>query len=115
VSFLLNKYVHTIPEICYDLMDMAENPLTIIYPKGVSVSKKILADDGSIAIRKTSHDFCNALMQRTKSGIVSTSANISGQPFPKQFQDIDPQILKEVDYVVNLQHDQKAGTPFSDS
>lgn len=110
-EFLLNKYVHTIPEICYDLMDMAENPLTIIYPKGVSVSKKILADDGSIAIRKTSHDFCNALMQRTKSGIVSTSANISGQPFPKQFQDIDPQILKEVDYVVNLHRDQKAGTP----
>ena len=110
-EFLLNKYVHTIPEICYDLMDMAENPLTIIYPKGVSVSKKILADDGSIAIRKTSHDFCNALMQRTKSGIVSTSANISGQAFPKQFQDIDPQILKEVDYVVNLHRDQKAGTP----
>lgn len=110
-DFLLNKYVDTIPEICYDLMDMAESPLTIIYPKGINVSKKILAADGSIAIRKTNHDFCDRLMQKTKTGLVSTSANISGQPFPQQFKDIDPQILKEVDYVVNLYQDQRAGRP----
>jgi L-threonylcarbamoyladenylate synthase len=110
-EFLLNKYVDTIPELCYDLMDMAERPITIVYPKGIQVSKKILADDGSIAIRKTSHPFCDALMQKTKCGLISTSANISGQPFAGHFSDIDPQILKEADYVVNLYRDQKAGTP----
>lgn len=110
-DFLLNRYVEIIPEICYDLMDMAESPLTIIYPKGINVSKKILAEDGSIAIRYTKHDFCDRLMQRTKTGLVSTSANISGQPFPQQFKDIDTQILKEVDYVVNLYQNQPAGKP----
>lgn len=110
-EFLLNKYVDVIPEICYDLIDMAESPLTIVYPKGRNISRKILAADGSIAIRKTDHAFCNQLMQKTKCGLVSTSANISGQPFPKQFSDIDPQILKSVDYVVNLLQDQKSGRP----
>ncbi|MBI3133784.1 MAG: threonylcarbamoyl-AMP synthase [Bacteroidetes bacterium] len=108
---LLNKYVETVPDLCYDLMDMAERPITIVYPKGIQVSKKILAEDGSIAVRKTNHPFCDALMQKTKCGLISTSANISGQPFPAAFRDIDPQILNQVDYVVNLYRDQKAGVP----
>jgi len=110
-EFLLNKYVELIPELCYDLMDMAERPITIVYPKGIHVSKKILAEDGSIAIRKTNHPFCDAVMQKTKCGLISTSANISGQPFPATFADIDPQILNQVDYVVNLNRDQQAGIP----
>jgi len=110
-EFLLNKYVDQIPELCYDLMDMAESPLTIVYPKGIQVSKKILAEDGSIAIRKTNHPFCDALMNKLKSGIVSTSANLSGQPFSGNFPDIDPRILNQADYVVNLYRDQKAGRP----
>ena len=110
-EFLLNKYVETIPELCYDLMDMAERPITIVYPKGIHVSKKILAEDGSIAIRKTAHPFCDALMQKTKCGLISTSANISGEPFAGHFADIDPHILNQADYVVNLYRDQKAGVP----
>lgn len=98
----LNQYVEQIPEICYDLIDLAENPLTIIYPKGKKVAKKVLADDGSIAVRMTKNEFCVKLMQRTKTGLVSTSANISGQPFPTGFADISPAILNAVDYVVNL-------------
>lgn len=99
---LLNHYVDLIPEICYDLMDMATSPLTIIYPKGRKVAPKVLAADGSIAVRKTDHEFCAKLMQRTRCGLVSTSANISGQPAPSAFEDISPEILEAADYVVNL-------------
>ena len=108
---LLNQYVSIIPEICYDLVDLADGPLTIIYPQGKGVSKAILGDDGSIAIRMTKHDFCFKLMQKLRSGLVSTSANFSGQPAPKKFSDISKDIINGVDYVVNLQHDQPASKP----
>ena len=108
---LLNQYVSIIPEICYDLIDLAEGPLTIVYPKGRGVSKHILAEDGSIAVRITNHDFCFKLMQKLRSGLVSTSANFSGEPSPKKFSDISPDIINAVDYVVNLYHDQPAGKP----
>lgn len=108
---LLEKYVEIVPDLCYDLMDMAERPITLVYPKGKNVSNKILAEDGSIAIRKTNHPFCDSLMQKTRCGIVSTSANLSGQPFAGSFNDIDPIIKDQVDYVVNVFRDQKPGTP----
>lgn len=108
---LLNQYVRIIPEICFDLVDLAESPLTIIYPKGQGVSKHILGEDGSIAIRITNHDFCFKLMQKIKSGLVSTSANFSRQPAPKKFGDISPDIINAVDYVVNLYRDQPGGKP----
>jgi L-threonylcarbamoyladenylate synthase len=106
---LLNQYVDIIPEICYDLMDMATSPLTIIYPKGRKVAAKVLGADGSIAVRMTRHEFCSKLMQRTRCGLVSTSANISGQVAPSRFDDISSQIREAVDYVVNLPGDLSTG------
>jgi L-threonylcarbamoyladenylate synthase len=99
---LLNRYVKDIPEVCFDLIDYAIKPLTIVYPKGQYVSKKVLADDGSIGIRLTKDEFCKKLIQHLKSGIISTSANISGTSSPKNFKDISPKIINQVDYVVNL-------------
>jgi L-threonylcarbamoyladenylate synthase len=61
-----------------------------------------MADDGSIGIRLTKDEFCKKLIQQLKSGIISTSANISGTPSPKNFKDISPEIINQVDYVVNL-------------
>ena len=108
---LLNRYTTEIPDICYDLIDMATDPLTVIYPKGKNVSSNILADDGSIAIRKTDHAFCSGLMNNVKCGLVSTSANISGNPFPAKFDEIDPVIRNSVDYVVTILRDQPASKP----
>ncbi|MGV6862696.1 MAG: L-threonylcarbamoyladenylate synthase [Putridiphycobacter sp.] len=99
---LLNRYVKEIPEVCYDLIDYANRPLTIVYPQGQHVSKLVMAEDNSIAIRLTKNEFCKKLIQQFKSGIVSTSANISGQDSPKKFSDIPEDILKQVDYVVDL-------------
>ena len=99
---LLNRYAKIIPEVCYDLIDFAEKPLTIIYPKGQFVAKQVLAKDGSIAVRVVKDKFCRTLIQKLKSGIISTSANISGEKSPIKFEDISDSIKNGVDYIVNL-------------
>lgn len=110
-EFLLNKYVEKVPEIAYDLVDLADKPLTIIYPKGKNVSNKILAEDGSIALRKTKHHFCNELMNRLKSGIVSTSANFSGDKSPSTFSEISEELKNMVDFIVPIEQEDKPAQP----
>lgn len=99
---LLTRYVKEIPEVCFDLIDCATKPLTIIYPKGQYVSDKVLGPDQSIAIRLTKDDFCTQLISKLKHGLISTSANISNEPNPSNFNDISESIKEQVDYVVNL-------------
>jgi len=99
---LLNRYAKVIPEVCYDLIDFAEKPLTIIYPKGQFVAKQVLATDGSIGVRVVKDKFCSTLIQKLKSGITSTSANVSGEQSPVKFEDISEHIKNGVDYIVNL-------------
>jgi L-threonylcarbamoyladenylate synthase len=97
----LYDYVEKIPEIAWDMADFAENPLTIIYPKGKGVAPELLGSDGSIAIRLVKDDFCRKLVSKFRRAIVSTSANISGIESPSNFKQITPEILSAVDYVVN--------------
>ncbi|UKN03099.1 threonylcarbamoyl-AMP synthase [Paracrocinitomix mangrovi] len=99
---LLQRYVKDIPEVCFDLIDYSVKPLTIVYPNGQYVSDKVMAEDGSLAIRLTKDPFCTSLMNTLKSGITSTSANLSGQVTPTLFSDITLEILGAVDYVVDL-------------
>lgn len=106
---MLNKYVEEIPEVAYDILKYANKPTTIIYDKPLRVAENIVASDNTLAIRVVRDGFCNALLKKFKKPIVSTSANISNQPSPKSFKEIDEDILKGVDYVVNLQHNKKTG------
>ena len=99
---LLQRYVKEIPEVCYDLIDYADRPLTIVYPNGQYVSDKVKAEDNSIAIRLTKDPFCSKLIQRIKSGLVSTSANISNQPYIGDLDKLPEAIKDNVDYIVNL-------------
>jgi L-threonylcarbamoyladenylate synthase len=99
---MLQRYAKIIPDVCFDLIDCATAPLTIVYPKGQFVAKEILAADGSIAIRLTKDPFCCQLMQKIKSGIVSTSANISGQPYQGDPTKMDKAMLDQIDYIVKL-------------
>ena len=99
---LLNRYTKVIPEVCFDLIDYSEKPLTIIYPKGQFVAKQVLADDGSIGVRLVKDEFCTKLIQKLKSGIISTSANMSGEKSPANFEEISDSIKNGVDYIVNL-------------
>ncbi len=99
------SYVSEMPDLAWDLIELADKPLTIIYPKAKNLATNIAAADGSIGIRVANHEFCNKLIGRFGKPIVSTSANISGKPFPKSFHDIDEAIKEGVDHIVSDEFD----------
>lgn len=109
----LLRYVKTVPEMAWELMQYSEKPLTIVYPEGRNVAKNMIGPDKSIAIRVTSDFFCKKLISVFDNGLVSTSANISGNASPENFSDVDEEIINAVDYVVNLRQEER--TPASPS
>ncbi len=112
-DFMLEQHVQKVPDVAYDIIDMATKPTTIVYDKPKGVAKNLVAEDDTLAIRVASDKFCQYLIQRLKKPLVSTSANIAGEPSPTSFKEISPEILKGVDYVVNLDRDKEKSTPSS--
>ncbi len=110
---MLKKYVKTIPDAALSIIDVADKPTTIIYDKAQNLASNLIADDGSIAIRIPDDEFCYQLSRKLNTAIVSTSANISGQPTPKSFKEISPEVIKGVDYVVNLHREKNCDKPSS--
>ena len=110
-----DKMIHNVfkevPEVAWQIMDLSENPTTIILDNPRNVAANVIATDKTLGIRIVKEPFCFKLMEKMKKPLVSTSANISGQPTPKSFKEISPEIIKGVDYVVNLQRDKIAGKP----
>jgi len=101
-----------VPVVSKELVEYSELPLTIIYPKAKGIAKSLIAEDGSIAIRVVKDEFCKMLIHTLRKPLVSTSANISGEPAPVIFDEIDEAIKNKVDYVVNLrQHETKKSPP----
>jgi len=92
----LSEYVEQVPDIAWDLVEFAEDPLTIIYPKAKNVSPLLVGLDGSIAIRLVKDEFCKGLIYRYQRAIVSTSANLSGEISPRNFGEIAPSIISGV-------------------
>ena len=101
----LQGYVQEVPDIAYDLIEYSEKPLTIIYPGAKNLAINVISEDKTIGIRIPKHDFCQQLIQRFRKPIVSTSANISGEPSPVNFSKIDQKIIDGVDYVVDLEQE----------
>lgn len=106
-------YVREVPDVAWDLIEYAEHPLTIIYDNARNLAPNLLAEDGSAGIRVTREEFSRNLCMRMRRAIVSTSANISGQPSPHCFADISPDILQAVDYVCTSRRDETANPPAS--
>ena len=104
-SVKVDFYVSDVPEIAWDLIDLADKPLTIIYSGARNLAKNLLAEDGSVGIRVTNEPFSKRLCERFRKAIVSTSANISGEPSPSNFQQISPEIIAAVDYVVKYRQE----------
>lgn len=96
----LNYYVEDIPDVAYDLMELSEKPLTIIYDGARRLAPQLVAEDGSVGIRITKELFSRDLCARMKGAVVSTSANVSGQPSPACFGEVTKEIIDAVDYVV---------------
>lgn len=102
---MLKKYVKQIPEAAINIIEVTNKPTTIIYDEAQNLASNLIAAEGSIAIRIPDDEFCYWLSRKFNGAIVSTSANISGQPVPKSFKEISPEVLKVVDYIVNLHHE----------
>ncbi|MFD1166136.1 L-threonylcarbamoyladenylate synthase [Sphingobacterium daejeonense] len=98
----LSSYVREVPEVAYELIEATDKPLTIIYSNAKNLAENVVADDGSIGIRIVNHPFCEHLLQRFRKPIVSTSANISGDPSARNFSEISEEIINGVDYVVKF-------------
>ena len=110
---MLERHVERVPEVAYDILDLATKPTTIIYDNPIGLAKNAIAHDNTMAIRVASDKFCQYLINKFKKPIISTSANIAGELTPKSFGEISDVILKGVDYIVNLQHDKKNAAPSS--
>ncbi|MFD2541140.1 L-threonylcarbamoyladenylate synthase [Lacinutrix gracilariae] len=110
---MLKKYVKTVPDAAQSIFDIAEEPITIIYDDAQNLAPNLIAEDKTIAIRIPDDEFCYQICRKLNGAIVSTSANISGAPTPKSFKEISQEIIKGVDYVVNLHHEKKATKPSS--
>ena len=95
----LQRYVRNVPDVAWQLIDCVEKPTTLILDGAVNLAPNLIAEDGSIGIRITKEDFSHELCFRFQKAIVSTSANISGEPAAQNYRDIDPRILEKVDYV----------------
>jgi L-threonylcarbamoyladenylate synthase len=100
-----------IPEVAWQIIELSENPTTLILDKPRNVAANLIAPDNTLGIRIVKEPFCFKLLEKMKKPLVSTSANISGQPTPKSFKEISPEIIKGVDYIVNLDRDKIAGKP----
>lgn len=109
---MLTTYVDEVPDIAWDLIDVTDKPLTIIYSKGKNLANNLLAEDGSIGIRITQEEFSRKLCESFRKPLVSTSANVSGEPSPAVFNEIADSIKEGVDYVVQYrQEDMKKAKP----
>lgn len=89
----------------FDYLQSTKKPTTVIYDHAVGLADNVLADDGSVAIRICSDEFCRHIIKRFRKPIVSTSANISGMPSPRNFSEIDSAVKNGVDYVVKYKQD----------
>ena len=104
---MLQEYIPEIPENVVKLLKSTEKPTSIIYVNPIGLAKNVIASDNSVAIRIPQNNFCLQLIKDFGKPIVSTSANISGEPTPKSFSEISTTILESVDYVVNLQREER--------
>ena len=95
----VQRYVRNVPNVAWELFDCADKPTTIVLDGAVNLAPNLIAEDGSIAIRITKEDFSKQLCYRFQKPIVSTSANISGEPAAQNFMDISQEIIDAVDYV----------------
>ena len=114
----LQRYFRTVPDVAWQLIDSLKEtearPTTLILDGAVNLAENLIADDGSVGIRITQEPFSKVLCYRFQKAIVSTSANISGEPAAQNYCDIDPRIIEAVDYICwSRRQEHKPHTPSS--
>ena len=103
----LQRYVRNAPEVAWQIIELAVKPTTVIFDNATGLAHNLIAEDGSIAMRVTTEPFSHELCYRFQKPIVSTSANISGQPAAQNYCDIPQELLDAVDYVCHSRRQEK--------
>ncbi len=98
---MIVRYVNRAPGIAFEVMELSDKPLTAILPGAVGVAPNLIPEAQTLGVRVPQHDFCQALLRKFGKPIVSTSANISGEPTAKRLKEVAEEIINGVDYVVN--------------
>ena len=98
-------YTGKVPDVAWELFEVADKPLTLILPNATGVAENLIPDERTLGIRIPKHDFCQAMLRKFGRPIVSTSANISGEPTPKDFDAISNEIKEGVDFIVDRQYE----------
>lgn len=101
-DMMLYRYFKELPDLAFQLWELATRPTTLVLDQPKNIVPELIAPDNSVGVRWVRDSFCYRLIERLKKPLVSTSANLSGQPYPRNFKDISPEIINGVDYVVNL-------------
>lgn len=109
----IERYVDNVPEIAWQLIEVNDQPMTIIYPGAKNLAGNLISSDKTIGIRIANDDFCQKLITRLNKPIVSTSANISGKIAPAIFDEISDEIKKGVDYIVQWRQNDLSRRPAS--
>ena len=107
---MLRRYVRDVPENFEKLVDSQERPTTFVLSGAQNLPKELIAEDGSIGMRIAKDEFCHRLMQQIGRPLVSTSANVSGEPAPKSFQEVSDTIKERVDFVVQWRQEEEVET-----
>jgi L-threonylcarbamoyladenylate synthase len=107
----LYKYVAKIPELAWDLIELSEKPITIVYPEGKNVAPSLLGTDGSLAIRVVKNPFCIQMIRKAGRAITSTSANLSGSSAPNQYRNINEVIMEGAEHIVDYLRKEKLENP----
>lgn len=108
----MQRYLRQVPEVAWNIVEYAEKPLTLILDGAVNLAPSLVAEDGSVGLRVTKERISHDLCFRYERAIVSTSANISGQPAPACFAEIAEEIKQGVDYVMRArQNDMTKAKP----
>lgn len=108
---MLSVYVEKMPEVAWDIVEFAEKPLTIIYPKGKSLAPNVLGANGSVAIRLVKDTFCQGLIHRFGKAVVATIPNLAGKPRPQSFSEISNDIKNNVGHILQPTEEMKKAQP----
>ena len=114
----MQRYFRNVPDVAWQLVDSLKEgegkPTTLILDGAINLAENLIAEDGSVGLRITNEPFSKELCFRFQKAIVSTSANISGEPAAQNYCDIDPRIIESVDYVCwSRRQEHKPHTPSS--
>ncbi len=98
---MVARHVNSAPAVAYELLEVSTSPLTLILPGAAGVAENLVPEEGTLGVRIPDHDFCRRLLARFGRPVVSTSANISGEPAAVGLADVKREIVDGVDYVVD--------------